>query len=248
MAQDLSHARVVITGGFGALGRAVAQAAIAAGARVCLIGHGPVAQATADTTTHPPLPLEAPLLGGVDLTRPDAADNALAQAAQTLGGVDVLVNVAGGFQWQTLSDACWDAWDRMYAMNLQTTVLATRAALPHLRRSPRARIVNVAAMAALSAGAGMGAYAASKAGVLRFTEALAAELADAGINVNAILPSVIDTPHNRRDMPDADRRHWVRAADVARAVLLLLSDDALAITGAALPVTLGRRVPQPSDT
>ncbi|RIX72548.1 solute carrier family 23 protein [Acidovorax cavernicola] len=97
------------------------------------------------------------------------------------------------------------------------------------------------ALAALSATAGMGAYAASKAGVIRLTEALAAELADDGINVNAVLPSIIDTPQNRRDMPDADTRNWVRAPDLARVVLFFLGPDSAAVTGAALPVTQGPR-------
>lgn len=219
---------IVITGGFGALGSAIGIAAADAGARVCLIGHG----------NAPDTPL--PCIGNVDLTDPAAAEAALQETARRLGGIDALVNVAGGFQWQTLAGDAFDAWDRMYAMNLKTAVLATRAALPWLRARPQARIVNVGATAALSAGAGMGAYAASKAGVIKLTEALAAELAEAGINVNAVLPSIIDTPQNRRDMPDADPRQWVRAEDVARVVLFFLGPGAVAVTGAALPVTLGR--------
>lgn len=225
---------IVITGGFGALGSAIGIAAAEAGARVCLVGHG--AAPAADT-----LPANMLCIGGVDLTDTQAANAALQQAAQTFGGVDALVNVAGGFQWQTTSGDAFDAWDRMYSMNLKTAVVASRAALPWLRLHPTARIVNVGAMAALSATAGMGAYAASKAGVIKLTEALAAELADEGINVNAVLPSIIDTPQNRRDMPDADTRNWVRAQDLARVVLFFLGPDSAAVTGAALPVTLGPR-------
>ncbi|MET1115698.1 MAG: SDR family NAD(P)-dependent oxidoreductase [Comamonas sp.] len=224
---------IVITGGFGALGSAIGMAAADAGARVCLIGHGAAPEAAA-------LRAQIQYIGNVDLTDPEAALAALQQAGALLDGIDALVNVAGGFQWQTLGGDAYDAWDRMYAMNLKTAVLATRAALPWLRARPSARIVNVGATAALSAAAGMGAYAASKAGVIKLTEALAAELADAGINVNAVLPSIIDTPQNRRDMPDADPRHWVRAQDVARVVLFFLGPGAVAVTGAALPVTLGR--------
>ena len=226
---------IVITGGFGALGSAIGTAAAEAGARVCLIGHGAAPATGAD------LPANVLCMGGVDLTDPHAANAALQQAAQALGGLDALVNVAGGFQWQTVGGDAFDAWDRMYSMNLKTAVVATRAALPWLRARASARIVNVGAMAALSATAGMGAYAASKAGVLKLTEALAAELADEGINVNAVLPSIIDTPQNRRDMPDADTRNWVRAQDLARVVLFFLGPDSAAVTGAALPVTLGPR-------
>lgn len=224
---------IVITGGFGALGSAIGLAAAGAGARVCLIGHG-------DAPEPALLPASVQCIGNVDLTDAAAARAVLEQAAGLLGGVDALVNVAGGFQWQTVTGDAFDAWDRMYAMNLKTAVLATGAALPWLRLRPNARIVNVGATAALSAAAGMGAYAASKAGVIKLTEALAAELADAGINVNAVLPSIIDTPQNRRDMPDADPRAWVRADDVARVVLFFLGPGAVAVTGAALPVTLGR--------
>jgi NAD(P)-dependent dehydrogenase (short-subunit alcohol dehydrogenase family) len=225
---------IVITGGFGALGSAIGMAAAEAGARVCLIGHG--APPAAET-----LPANVLCIGAVDLTDTQAASAALQQAAGALGGIDALVNVAGGFQWQTVTGDAFDAWDRMYSMNLKTAVVATRAALPWLRARSAARIVNVGAMAALSATAGMGAYAASKAGVLKLTEALAAELADEGINVNAVLPSIIDTPQNRRDMPDADTRNWVRAQDLARVVLFFLGPDSAAVTGAALPVTLGPR-------
>lgn len=237
MAQDLHQKNIVITGGFGALGRAVGCAAAVAGARVCLIGRGAAPQTDADIAPG------TLLLGHIDLTDPGAAQAALQRAADVLGGVDALVNIAGGFQWQTVQGDAFDAWDRMYAMNLKTAVVATRAALPFLQARRAARIVNIAALAALtgfSATRGMGAYAASKAGVLKLTEALAHELADAGINVNAVLPSIIDTAHNRRDMPHADTRDWVDAADLAKVVLFFLGEDSVAVTGAALPVTVGR--------
>lgn len=232
MAQELHSKNIVITGAFGVLGQAIASAAAQAGARVCLLGHG-AAQA--------PAPDKALVIANVDLTDPQSANAALQRAADELGGVDALVNVAGGFQWQTVEGDAFDAWERMFDMNLKTAVLATRAALPHLRARPQARIVNVAATAALHATAGMGAYAASKAGVLKLTEALAVELADAGINVNAVLPSIIDTPQNRRDMPGADTSGWVRPADLAQVVLFFLGQASAAVTGAALPVTVGAR-------
>ena len=110
-------------------------------------------------------------------------------------------------------------------------------ALPHLLANPAGRIVNIGAGAAFKAGAGMGAYAAAKAGVARLTEALAAELLDRGVTVNAILPSIIDTPPNRADMPDADFTRWVRPEQIAATIGFLLSADAQAITGASIPVT-----------
>lgn len=238
MAQDLHHKSIVITGAFGVLGSAIACAAAQAGARVCLLGRA------ASPGAEVALPENALVIGSVDLTDPASANAALQRAADALGGVDALVNVAGGFQWQTVEGDAFDAWERMFDMNLKTAVLATRAALPHLRARPQARIVNVAATAALSAAAGMCAYAASKAGVLKLTEALAVELADAGINVNAVLPSIIDTPQNRRDMPGADTSRWVQPADLAKVVLFFLGEDSAAVTGAALPVTAGPARPQ----
>ena len=233
MTQKLQQQNIVVTGGFGVLGLAIGYAAAQAGARVCLIGHSHAPNKEARIAPH------TLLLGDIDLCEPQAAKMALQRAADEFGGIDALVNVAGGFQWQTVEDHDYDAWERMYSMNLKTTVLATRAALPHLRARGQGRIVNVSAMAALSATAGMGAYAASKAGVLKLTEALATELTGTGINVNAVLPSIIDTPQNRRDMPDADTSRWVRAADLAKVVLFFLSTDSVAVTGAALPVTVG---------
>ncbi len=119
-------------------------------------------------------------------------------------------------------------------MNLRSAVAASQALLPHLDAG--GRIVNIGALAALKAASGMGAYAASKAGVMRFTEALAEELKDRRITVNAVLPSIIDTPANRVDMPQADFDRWVTPQALSRVVAFLLSDDAAAITGACLPV------------
>ncbi|MBN8979633.1 MAG: SDR family oxidoreductase, partial [Rhizobiales bacterium] len=124
---------------------------------------------------------------------------------------------------------------RLHAITLPTALTASRAAIPHLVKSSAGRIVNVGAMGALRAGAGMGPYAASKAGVHRLTEALAAEL-KGKVTVNAVLPSTIDTPANRRDMPDSDFNAWVRLDELAAVILFLASDAASAVTGALLPV------------
>jgi NAD(P)-dependent dehydrogenase (short-subunit alcohol dehydrogenase family) len=123
----------------------------------------------------------------------------------------------------------------MHALNLLTALNASHAAIPHLAKSPAARIVNIGAMGALQAGAGMGPYAASKAGVHRLTEALAAEH-KGKITVNAVLPSTIDTPANRADMPKSDFSRWVRPQELAEVILFLVSDAASAVTGALIPV------------
>jgi NAD(P)-dependent dehydrogenase (short-subunit alcohol dehydrogenase family) len=124
----------------------------------------------------------------------------------------------------------------MHRMNVTTVLNACRAALPHLLQSTAGRIVNVGALGAIQAGAGMGAYAASKAGVHRLTEALAEETKATALTVNAVLPSIIDTPANRADMLDADVSTWVQPAELAAVMLFLASAPASAVTGALVPV------------
>jgi NAD(P)-dependent dehydrogenase (short-subunit alcohol dehydrogenase family) len=116
-------------------------------------------------------------------------------------------------------------------MNAPSASIAARSG-----RSAAGRIVNIGANAALKSAAGMGAYTASKAAVHRLTESLADELKDQGVTVNAVLPSVIDTPVNRRDMPDADFTKWVTAGELAAVILFLASAEASGITGALVPV------------
>jgi NAD(P)-dependent dehydrogenase (short-subunit alcohol dehydrogenase family) len=227
MSRSLQDRVFVVTGGFGVLGRALATCLDECGARVGLLDRAPV-----------PPDMHAGerslLLGGVDLGAPGAAARAFVDVAQRWQRVDGLVNVAGGFQWEGVAGGSLDTWDRLYAMNLRSAVAASQAVLPHLKAG--GRIVNIAAIGALKAGAGMGAYAASKSGVMRFTEALAEELKDRGITVNAVLPSIIDTPANRADMPKADFGRWVSPQALSRVIAFLLSDDAEPITGACVPV------------
>ncbi|MGH8147357.1 MAG: SDR family oxidoreductase [Rhodanobacteraceae bacterium] len=222
---SLEGKRIAITGAFGSLGAAVVQAAIAAGAKVAAIDR---AEAPADAHG-------ARAFGGVDLADTAAAQDATDAASKTLGGLDALVNIAGTFRFETLADGSPDTWDLLYRINLRTAVAASKAALAHLPDG--GRIVNIGAASALKAGAGVGAYTASKSGVMRFTESLAEELKPRGITVNAVLPSIIDTPPNRRDMPKADFGKWVKPAQLADVIVFLLSDQASAITGALIPVT-----------
>ena len=217
---------LVITGGHGVLGRAVLEAALGHGLNVAVIDH-------ASGQSAPDGVLE---LGGVDLTDAASAERAMQSVADRFGGIDALLNIAGGFVWQTTDDA-EPAWDRMFALNLKTALNASRAALPFLKRSAEGRIVNVGANGALKSAAGMGAYAASKSGVHRLTESLAEELKSTSVTVNAVLPSILDTEQNRADMPDADPAKWVQPADLARVMLFLASPDSRAITGALIPVT-----------
>jgi NAD(P)-dependent dehydrogenase (short-subunit alcohol dehydrogenase family) len=217
---------IVVTGASGALGKIVVASALAKGAKVAGIDH-------AATTIKPTA--ERIELGGVDLTDATEAKKAIDAAASHFGRLDALINIAGGFAFETTIEGDPKTWQRMYALNVLTALNASRSAIPHLAASRAGRIVNVGAMGAIQAGAGMGAYAASKAGVHRLTEALAAEW-KGKITVNAVLPSTIDTAANRASMRDADFSKWVRPEELADVILFLASDAASAVTGALLPV------------
>ena len=218
---------IVVTGALGALGRVVAQAALARGARVAGVDH---AQAQTPAT---PTRIE---LGGVDLSDAAQAKTAIDAVASHFGRLDALINIAGGFAFETVAEGDSKTWQRMYVLNVATALNASRAALSHLASAGAGRIVNIGAMGALQAGAGMGAYAASKAGVHRLTEALAAEW-KGKITVNAVLPSIIDTAANRASMPTADFAKWVTPQELAEVILFLASDAASAVTGALIPVS-----------
>lgn len=223
---------VVVTGAFGVLGGAVAEAVAGSGACVAALDYADAPAGLADR-----LGPEGLLIGGVDLSAPQAAQGAMAEVAARFGRIDALLNIAGGFHWEKIAEApSAETWERMHALNLLTTLNASRAALPYLLASGAGRIVNVGAEAALRAVAGMGPYAASKSAVHRLTESLADELKLRGVTVNAVLPSIIDTPANRRDMPNAEFDRWVAPADLAAIMLFLASDEAGAVTGALIPV------------
>lgn len=225
-------ARVIaITGAFGVLGQAVARAAAGQGARLALIDFAKAAPAGL------PSGPDVLVLPGVDLTDANQTGAAMDAVADRFGGIDALLNIAGGFTWETLQAGSWESWPAMYRLNVLTAANASRSAVPHLKRSAAGRIVNVGSAAALKAGLGMGAYAAAKAGVHSLTQALAEELKGDGVTVNAVLPSIIDTPTNRKDMPDADVSAWVAPDDLAAVMLFLASEAAGAVTGALIPVT-----------
>src|SRR5690242_14350681 len=217
---------IVITGALGALGAVVTETAVARGARVAGIDHAPSQNAATPERIE---------LGGVDLSDAAQAKKAIDAVAAHFGRIDALVNIAGGFTYETVAEGDIKSWQRMYALNVLTALNTSRAAIPHLQASSAGRIVNTGAMGALQAGAGMGPYAASKAGVHRLTETLAAEL-KGKITVNAVLPSTIDTSANRASMPKADFSKWVTPQELAEVILFLASDAASGVTGALIPV------------
>jgi 3-oxoacyl-[acyl-carrier protein] reductase len=222
------HAKIIlVTGASGALGKVVAEVALARGARVAGVDHAPSQIPTTPDRIE---------FGGIDLSDPAQAKTAIDAAAAHFGRLDALINIAGAFAFETVAEGDPKTWQRMYTLNVLTALNASRAAIPYLTASPAGRIVNIGAMGALQADAGMGAYAASKAGVHRLTEALAAEWRGK-ITVNAVLPSIIDTPANRASMPNADFATWVTPQELADVILFLASDAASAVTGALLPVS-----------
>ncbi|APR38879.1 SDR family NAD(P)-dependent oxidoreductase [Paraburkholderia sp. SOS3] len=221
---------VAVTGAFGALGLVTARVLAQRGAQVALLGRG------AAPATLPRELAHACVVDHVDLTDPQAAEVAVATIVGRFGALNALVNVAGGFRWETIAGGSADSWDQLFDSNVKTALNASKAALAQLTAGGAGRIVNLGALAALKAGTGMGAYTASKSAVMRLTEALADELKDKGVTVNAILPSIIDTPQNRADMPEADFARWVTPEQIAGVIAFLLSQDAQCVTGALIPV------------
>ena len=213
---------VIVTGVSGTLGRAVVVRLKAEGVVVAALD----AAATVD--------IEADLvLPGVDLADATAVNAAFETVVAALGSVTGLANIAGGFVWEPVIGGEANTWDRMFRTNLLTAALASRAVLPHLLKQGGS-IVNVGAAGAVDPATGMAPYAASKAGVMALTRSLADELRGKGVRVNAVLPTILDTPTNRRDMPDADPAAWVRPADAAEVIAFLLSEASVAVNGAGI--------------
>jgi NAD(P)-dependent dehydrogenase (short-subunit alcohol dehydrogenase family) len=231
MSNELSGKVIAITGGFGCLGMATALTAAHYGGKVVLID-----SAQAPSSKLPESLVDALVLSGVDLASEDAANQAMAEIAARHGELFGLVNVAGDFRWGTVREGELDSWDYLFRVNLKTAVTASKAALPLLTAQEAARIINVGAGAADRATAGLGPYAASKAAVARLTEALAEEFKESELTVNAVLPSVIDTPRNRADIPGADASRWVKPEAIADVIAFLLSRRADAVNGALIPV------------
>ena len=219
---------VLVTGATGGLGPAVARELAAAGAHLALVaGDAARVQALADE------------IGDArgfqaDLTDETSTAELAARVAEHVGEIDALVHLVGGYMSGTVSETDLAAWERMLSLNLRSALLAIRAVLPGMLERGRGKIVTVGSRAALEPAPGMAAYAVSKAALVKLTRTLAVEVRDRGLQVNAIAPSIIDTPANRRAMPKADFSKWVAPEDLARTIVFLLQNDA--ITGDVLKV------------
>jgi len=222
----------LITGAAGNLGRAVGAAFGSAGASLVLLDRE-VKSLRAAYGDKP----ERFLLLEVDLLNAGAVAKAVETALQRFPRIDVLCNIAGGFRMgQPVHETPRDTWELMLDLNAKSVINTARAVVPGMLAAGHGKIVNIAALAGLAGKANMGPYSASKSAVIRLTESMSAELRDKGINVNCILPSIIDTPQNRADMPGDDPRRWVSPEALADVMLFLASDQARAIHGAAIPV------------
>jgi len=219
---------VVLTGASGNLGRVVASAFADTGASLALLDVKP--GSTQESAKQ--------IFVQTDLFDAQSVQAAADRILQRFGRIDVLCNLAGGFRMGSpVHETSAQDWDFLFNLNARTVLHTAKAMVPAMLERGGGKIVNVAAYAAQRGAARMGAYAASKSAVIRLTETMAAELREHNINVNCVLPTIIDTPQNRADMPDADPRRWVAPADLAQVIVFLASDAARAIHGAAVPVS-----------
>ncbi len=214
---------VLITGGAGALGQTVVPTFLSTGASVILGDLNP-----------PQLPGVTALKA--DFTDPTQVRRLVEEVIQSSGRLDALVNLVGGFATGRVVESDISLWQRMLAMNLTSAFLLSQAVLPSMLERRRGRIVHVAARAALEAFPGAAAYIVSKAGLVALIHTLAKELDGSGVTVNGVLPSTIDTPANRKSMPQADPSKWARPESIAQTLAFLASDDAGQINGALIPI------------
>jgi NAD(P)-dependent dehydrogenase (short-subunit alcohol dehydrogenase family) len=224
---------VIVTGAAGNLGKAVAKAFADLGANLVLVDLKRESLQGAFGTEN-----DHRLLAPANLFETAQATGVAQAALARFGRIDVLCNIAGGFRMgEMVHEISDENWNFLFDINTRTLLNAVRAVVPHMIAAGGGKIVNVGAFAARRGVARMGAYTASKGTVIRMTEAMAGELREKNINVNCVLPTIIDTPENRAAMPKADPAKWVAPADLANVIVFLASDAARSVHGAAVPVT-----------
>ena len=231
---DFSKDVVIITGAAGNLGQAVTKQFLEKGAVVCGLDHQ-----TGRTAHWVPAEYTGKFIAcdGVDVTDRDRMLTLPPGVHAKAGKATILVNALGGYlAGETVFELSSRTWERMLALNVTSFLNLSAAFLPDLLENRRGKLIAVSAKAGLQGGAKSGAYAASKAALLRLVESQAAEVGPMNIQVNAVVPGVLDTPQNRAAMPSADISKWVSVDELARVILFLCSPEADRINGAALPV------------
>jgi NAD(P)-dependent dehydrogenase (short-subunit alcohol dehydrogenase family) len=225
---------VIVTGGTGALGQAVTRAFLDRGARVAVTYR----DVTAFEQLAATVGAAADRLAGflTDVTDEASVAAMVDGVRRAFGRIDVLANIVGGFEAGSTVETSLATWCRMIDMNLTSVFLCSRAVIPQMTAQQYGRIVNVSSRWAVRPMAGAAAYTAAKAGVIALTQAMAEEVKQANITVNAVVPSTIDTPANRRAMPQAKFERWVKPESVADVILFLASPEARDVSGAAIPV------------
>lgn len=226
---------VLITGAAGALGRAAAAAFRAHGTRLVLIDR----DVSLLHAAFPELANDARCLSmAADVTDRASIQHAVGVAVQDFGRIDALVHIAGGFTMgQGVHELTRDTWDGMMNLNAWSFIACAHAVVPHMMASGHGRIVAISARSAARGEAKMGAYIAAKSALQRLVETLSAEVREHRINVNSVAPSIIDTPANRADMPNADPARWVAPGTLADTLVFLTSDAGAAIHGQHLVVS-----------
>jgi NAD(P)-dependent dehydrogenase (short-subunit alcohol dehydrogenase family) len=219
---------VLITGANGGLGSSITTAFLATTATV-------VGASTAISASGFPQPNFVPL--PCDLTTTEGANNAVQSVIARLGRLDVLVHTVGGFAGgPSIADTDDATWNQMRDLNLNSAFYLLRAAIPHLRKSGSGRIIAIGSLAAARPHAGLGAYVTFKSALAMLIQTIALENKDAALTANVILPDTMDTPANRKSMPEADFSKWLQPADVANLVLTLADERSQNITGVAIPI------------
>lgn len=231
----MNHNVILITGAAGNLGRAVSSKLAASGFRLALVDR--TVESLDTVVAGLPKDGEYLALPSIDLSDSAAAIEMAAHVVKRFGGISGLVNTVGGFRTSPVIEEAVDQWQLMMTLNAYVTLITSAAVLPFMRNAGFGRIVHVSAAAGLKAGANQAAYAASKAAVIRVVESIAEEHRKDGITANCILPSTIDTPQNRADMPDAPTDSWVRPSAIAELIEFLVSEQSRVVTGSAIHAT-----------
>jgi NAD(P)-dependent dehydrogenase (short-subunit alcohol dehydrogenase family) len=231
MKYDYTNKIVLVTGGTGALGRAITAAFIASDAKV--VSSYVIDREIEQLKKESKAVVE---LIKTDVTKEEEVEKLVLSVISKYGRIDVLVNVVGGYLGgKSVSELDEKEWDLMMTMNLKSAFLISKHVIPQMVSSKYGKIMHVSSRTGLKSSGYDSAYAASKSGLIRLVESLSEEVKDSNINVNCIMPSTIDTEANRRAMPTADHSKWVKLQDLANVVLFLCSDEANVITGAAIP-------------